>query len=44
MPTSVATALSLSAAALLGVTAWLWVSYGGGVYADAILAGIAGCF
>lgn len=44
MPHSVSVTLGLAGAALLSATAWLWVSYGGGVYADAILTGIAGCF
>jgi hypothetical protein len=44
MPHSAALPLGLLGAALLGATAWLWVAYGGGVYADAILSGIAGCF
>jgi hypothetical protein len=44
MSNTVVYPLGLLGAALVGVTAWLWVAYGGGVYADAILSGIAGCF
>ena len=42
MPLSIRLPLGLLAVALLGWVAWLWVAYGGAVYADVMLAGLAG--